>query len=308
MRIVVALGGNAILKRGERGTIAEQRATIALACDGIASIADGNELIVTHGNGPQVGRQILADEALAEREPRYPLDVHVAATQGQIGYLLQQQLSAALRRARAPRPVVTLVTQVVVDRDDPAFATPSKPVGPYLSAKGAAEYRARGIQIDEASGGGWRRVVASPRPIDVVESSSIEVQVQAGAVPIVAGGGGVPVVASPDGLEGVPAVIDKDATAAVLTTALGADLLIVLTDVDGVMSNFGNDDAERIEHLSVADARAGVDDGTFPHGSMAEKVLACAAVAEAGARAVITSLAHVRAARDGQAGTRFGRW
>ena len=309
MRVVVALGGNAISERGALGTIGEQRAAIGRACEGIAAIAaEGAELVLTHGNGPQVGRLILADEALADLEPRFPLDVHVASTQGLLGYLLQQQLGPALRRARAPRPVVTLITQVIVDESDPAFEHPSKPVGPYLSAKGAAEYRARSIPIAEASGGGWRRVVASPEPLEVVEVAAIRAALDAGHVLIVAGGGGIPVARGTDGLSGVAAVIDKDATAALVTLAIDADLLMILTDVDGVYARFGADDAERIEHLPASDAHAGIQDGTFPRGSMAEKVLACAKVAEAGARAVICSLGDARAALRGRAGTRFGRW
>ena len=170
MRVVVALGGNAILKRGDRGTVAEQRVAIREASEGLARISvEGHELVVTHGNGPQVGRLMLQDEAMPDRVPRFTLDVHVAETQGQLGYLIQQELSAALHRAGVARAVATVVTQVVVDANDPGFSDPSKPVGPFLSAKGAAEYRLRGITVIEVPGGGWRRVVASPEPLEIVD-------------------------------------------------------------------------------------------------------------------------------------------
>lgn len=304
MRAVVALGGNAILRRGDRGTIPEQRAAIRDACEGLARLAgQGYELVVTHGNGPQVGRLMLQDEAMPDRLPRFPLDVHVAETQGQLGYLIQQELAAALRRALAERPVATVVTQVVVDPADPAFLKPSKPVGPHLSNKGAAEYRARGITVDEVSGGGWRRVVASPQPKQVVEAAALRALIEAGVVVIAGGGGGVPVVAEGNGYRGVAAVVDKDLTAAVLVRTISADLLVIATDVERVARGFGTEREVWLDRLSVAEARACVDSGEFPRGSMAEKVLAAADAVDAGARAVITSLDHLVEAAKGEAGT-----
>lgn len=304
MRVVVALGGNAILKRGDDGTITEQRIAIREACDGLAMlVADGHQLVVTHGNGPQVGRLMLQDEALPDRLPRFPLDVHVAATQGQLGYLIQQELAAALRRVAHARPVVTVITQVVVDAGDPGFIRPTKPVGPYLSAKGVADFRARGVEIAEVPGGGHRRVVASPTPLEVVEADSVRALLDAGVVPIAAGGGGVPVVREGSGWRGVAAVIDKDLTAAVLTIAVGADLLLILTDADHVVRGFGTDAAEPLARLSTSEARAGIDSGAFPRGSMGEKVLAAAIVAEHGARAIIASITSPVAALAGNTGT-----
>jgi carbamate kinase len=308
MRVVVALGGNAIQRRGDVGTISEQRAAVREACEGLARIAaEGNELVVTHGNGPQVGRLMLQDEALPDRVPRYPLDVHVAETQGQLGYLIQQELAAALGRANAPLPVVTVVTQVVVDPADPAFVRPTKPVGPFLSAKGAAEYRARGIPVAEVPGGGWRRVVPSPQPVEVVEAEGLRALLAVGAVPVAAGGGGIPVVPEGNGYHGVAAVIDKDLTAAVLVRAVAADSLVILTDVAQVVRGFGTEAAEPVARLTVAEARAGAEDGTFARGSMGEKVLAAASVAEAGGRAMITSLQHANDALHGRAGTEVVR-
>ena len=299
MRTVVALGGNAITARDDRGTASEMRARIRGAADELAAlISAGHELIITHGNGPQVGRLLLQDEALPEQLPRYPLDVHVAATQGQLGYLLQSELSAALKRVRSPRSAVT-----IVDAGDPAFTRPAKPIGPHLSAKGAAEYRARGIEVAAAPGGGWRRVVPSPEPVEVVERDAIVAAVDAKAVPIVAGGGGVPVVREGGGLRGVAAVVDKDRTAALLARSLEADLLLILTNVPGVMDGYGPDAARVRPVLPPAEARAGVEDGSYPRGSMAEKVLAAADVAEAGGRAIIAGLGSALEALDGRTGT-----
>ncbi|MGZ4121576.1 MAG: carbamate kinase [Actinomycetota bacterium] len=304
MRVVVALGGNAILRRGERGTVTEQRAAVREACDGIARLAtEGHELVITHGNGPQVGRLMLQDEAMPDRVPRYTLDVHVAETQGQLGYLIQQELAGALRRAGVTRAVATIVTQVVVDPADPGFADPTKPVGPFLSAKGAAEYRQRGITVKEAAGGGWRRVVASPEPLEIVEADALRALLAAGIVPVASGGGGIPVVRDGDSVRGVAAVIDKDLAAAVLTEAVDADALLMLTDVEQVIRGYGTEHEEPLSKLSVSDARAGVASGEFPHGSMGEKVLAGARAVEAGARAIIASLDHASAALAGASGT-----
>jgi carbamate kinase len=304
MRVVVALGGNAILKRGARGTVNEQIAAIHDASVGIARIAaDGHELVITHGNGPQVGRLMLQDEAMPDRVPRFSLDLHVAETQGQLGYLIEQELTAALRRAGVAREVATIVTQVVVDKDDPGFTHPSKPVGPFLSAKGASEYRLRGIPVAEASGGGWRRVVASPEPLEIVEADAVRALLAAGIVPIAAGGGGIPVIRDGDEIRGVAAVIDKDLAAAVLAATVQADALLILTDVDQVVRGFGTDHEEPLTKLTVTDARAGVASGEFPHGSMGEKVLAAARAVELGARGVIASLDHAIEALAGTAGT-----
>ncbi|MGZ4206022.1 MAG: carbamate kinase [Actinomycetota bacterium] len=304
MRVVVALGGNAILRRGERGTVTEQRAAVREACDGIARLAtEGHELVITHGNGPQVGRLMLQDEAMPDRVPRYTLDVHVAETQGQLGYLIQQELAGALRRAGVTRAVATIVTQVVVDPADPGFADPTKPVGPFLSAKGAAEYRQRGITVKEAAGGGWRRVVASPEPLEIVEADALRALLAAGIVQVASGGGGIPVVRDGDSVRGVAAVIDKDLAAAVLTEAVDAHALLMLTDVEQVIRGYGTEHEEPLSKLSVSDARAGVASGEFPHGSMGEKVLAGARAVEAGARAIIASLDHASAALAGASGT-----
>ncbi|HVL32286.1 MAG TPA: carbamate kinase [Actinomycetota bacterium] len=304
MRVVVALGGNAILQRDDVGTATEQRATIREACESIAALCEhGHSLILTHGNGPQVGRLLMQDEALPGQFPPLPLDVLVAQTQGQIGYLMQQEMSAALRRRRASRPVVTLVTQVVVDPADPAFMRPAKPVGPRLSEQRAAEYRARGELLAQDADGRWRRVVASPEPVAIIEWDTLSALVTAGAVPIVAGGGGVPVVREGNSLRGIAAVVDKDLTAALIADIVHAEALLILTDVERVVRGFGTADPQPIERITAGDARAGVDSGEFPPGSMGPKMLAAARVAESGKIAAIGALWQAADVLAGRAGT-----
>lgn len=304
MRVVVALGGNAILLRGETGTIPEQRAAIRDACEAIVPLcAQGHELVLTHGNGPQVGRLMLMDEALPAQFPPSPLDVLVAATQGSLGYLLQQEMSAALKRHRAPRPCVTLVTQTIVDPADPAFLRPTKPVGPWLSPERAAQLRARGDHVGEMKGGGWRRLVPSPMPEAIVEWDVLSAVLSAGAVPIVAGGGGIPVVREGNSYRGVPAVVDKDLAAAVVAEVIRADVLLILTDVEQVQTGYGTPDARALDRITAAEARAGVESGEFPMGSMGPKLLAAAQAAEHGARAVIAALPQAARALAGEAGT-----
>lgn len=304
MLVVVALGGNAIVQRGERGTATEQRAALREAADELASLAAaGHRLVVTHGNGPQVGRLLIADEALGKRLPPMPLDVHVAETQGQLGYLIQQEMTAALRRAGVSSTALTLITQVVVDPADPAFARPTKPVGPHLNQAQAAELRARRVPVGSVSGGGWRRLVPSPDPIAIVEEDALRALLAAGLVPVAAGGGGIPVVREGDGFRGVAAVVDKDLTAALLVAAARADLLLVLTDVERVQRGFGTPRADPLDRISVAAARAAIASGEFPAGSMGPKLEAAARAVEAGARAVVAGLGHAADAIEGRSGT-----
>ncbi|MFA5889663.1 MAG: carbamate kinase [Actinomycetota bacterium] len=304
MRIVVALGGNAILHRGERGTISEQRAVIREACEDLARlVVAGHQLVLTHGNGPQVGRLLVQNEVLPGQFPPLPLDVLVAETQGQLGYLIQQELVAALRRAWVPRCVVTVVTQSVVDVADPAMDHPSKPVGPHLTDSAARDLRARGHAVGAVSGGGWRRLVASPEPYAIVEEDALRALLERDVIPIAAGGGGIPVVREGNAYRGISAVVDKDLSAAVLVRAARADLLLVLTDVERVVRGFGTPDARPIDRLTIVDARAGLASGEFPPGSMGPKVSAAVQVVTAGGRAIIASLSQVEDALAGRAGT-----
>ncbi len=267
----------------------------------------GWRLIITHGNGPQVGNHLFRSE-VANREgnlPVLPLDVCVADTQGGMGYMLQQCLENAFAGAEIPAVVVSLVTQVVVDGNDPAFATPSKPVGEVIAAGRAREVEAMGWSlVEEQDGEGFRRVVASPEPREIVEASAIKTLVDEGVIVVAAGGGGIPVVATADGLSGVGAVVDKDLAAALLAADLDAARLLILTDVAAVELDHGTSAARPVERMTVAEARSYISAGQFPAGSMGPKVDACARFAQtAGRPAAIAAIADGLAALEGSAGT-----
>ena len=303
MRVVVALGGNAILRRDERGTASEQRAAVREACEGLAELAAaGHDLVVTHGNGPQVGALMIQHHSAEHVVPAMPLDVLVAQTEGQLGYLMQQELTGALRRRHIGSPVVSLVTQVVVDPADPAFMRPTKPVGPYLSESQARELRKASIPVTEVPGGAWRRVVPSPVPLEIVEREALRALVDAGAVPIAAGGGGVPVVAEGSGYRGVEAVVDKDLTGALLARSLDAGALVILTDVERVILDRGTRREHAVSRLTIAEACRAVEEGQFPKGSMGPKIEAAVQAVKDGRRAVICALGSAASALDG-AGT-----
>jgi carbamate kinase len=303
VRVVVALGGNAILQRGERGTASEQRAAVRDACEGLADLAaEGNQLVVTHGNGPQVGALMLQQQAAEPLVPAMPLDVLVAQTQGQLGYLMQQELTGALRRRGIDAAVVSVVTQVLVDPADPAFVRPTKPVGPYLSAEQARELKRASVPVTEVPGGAWRRVVPSPAPREIVERDAIRALVEAGVVPIAAGGGGAPVVAEGSGFRGIEGVVDKDLTAALLAAATDAGALVILTDVDRVIIDRGTRKERAVSKLTVAEACAALEAGQFPRGSMGPKMDAAVQAVREGRRAVICSLSDAARSLSG-AGT-----
>lgn len=308
MRIVVALGGNAILRRDQLMTVDNQRASIAEACEPLARIAAEHELVVSHGNGPQIG--LLALQAAAyDHISEYPFDVLGASTEGMIGYLIEQELGNRLGSARV---VTTLVTRTEVDPSDPAFADPTKFVGPrYAEADAAIATEQHGWTMKRD--GTWlRRVVASPRPLQILELQPIQWLLEKGAVVICAGGGGVPTVRTVDGapdaagdlLMGIEAVIDKDLASAVLARDLGADLLIIATDVNGVFVDWHGADERRIVR-AYPDA---LDPDEFPSGSMGPKVRAAAQFArETSGTAVIGSLQEIDEMLAGRAGTRVTR-
>jgi carbamate kinase len=265
------------------------------------------ELVLTHGNGPQVGRILLQQEYAAEHVPPMPMDVCGAQSQGQIGYLLAQSLGTELRhRGIGTRPLC-LVTQVVVDGRDPAFRRPTKPVGPaYDETEAHRIARETGYVFQEVVAGRWRRVVPSPAPLHFVEEEPLLQVIAAGHVVIAAGGGGVPVVEDGDTLRGVEAVVDKDRTAARLGALVGADLLLILTEVEQVQLGYGTPGARALDRLPVAEARALLAAGEFPEGSMGPKVEACCDYIEAGGkRAVIAALQSAADAVFGDAGTTF---
>jgi carbamate kinase len=306
MRAVVALGGNALSPPGATGSADEMRAALAATCGHLADlVTSGVRLVLTHGNGPQVGRILLQQEAAAPDIPAMPMDVCGAESQGQIGYLLAQALDNALRARGSDVRALCLVTQVVVDGRDPAFRRPTKPVGPSYDRQRAQRIAHETghvftIQPDKR----WRRVVASPAPLRFVEEEPLLQIIAAGHVVVAGGGGGVPVVDDGGELRGVEAVVDKDRTAARLGLLVGADLLLILTEVEVVQRGYGTPDATSLPRLTVAEARELLDAGEFPEGSMGPKVqAACDFVDGGGPRAVITSLARAADAARGQAGT-----
>jgi carbamate kinase len=308
--VVIALGGNAILQAGQRGTHKEQQENIRLAAESIAELVRaGHRVVVTHGNGPQVGNVLIQHEEAAAVVPPMPLDICGAQTQGMLGYMFQQELGNALRRRELSCPVLAVVTQTEVRADDPAFGEPSKPVGPYYTERKARQVMdEKGWKMKEDKArGGWRRLVASPTPLAIVERDSIVGLVQQGALVVAAGGGGAPVVRLSDGtLKGVEAVIDKDLAGYCLATDVKADVFMILTDVKKVAVHFGTPAQQNLADVSAAQMRAYQKEGHFKAGSMGPKVEACLRFAEsAGGRAVIASLAEALAAVNGEAGTQI---
>ena len=300
MQVVVALGGNALLRRGEPMTSENQQANIHTAAQAIASLAQEHDLIITHGNGPQVGLLALQAEAYKSLQP-YPLDILNAETEGMIGYLIEQEL----RNQLPDRQVVTLLTQVEVDAADPAFHRPTKPIG-VVYTQAEAEHLAaeRGWAI-APDGDAYRRVVPSPEPRRIVELAAIELLVRAGALVICVGGGGIPVITTPTGsIHGVEAVIDKDLAAALLGRSLGADALLLLTDVEAVYADWGTPQAQPLHHVSPQQLRQ----YSFTAGSMAPKIEAvCRFVEQAGGVAGIGQLQDAAAILAGQQGTLVAR-
>ena len=299
MRVVVALGGNALLKRGQPLTAENQRRNVAIAAKALAPLAHDYQLVISHGNGPQVGLLSLQSAAYEEVE-EYPLDILGAQTEGMIGYIIEQELGNLLPMEE---PLATILTMVEVDPEDPAFDNPTKPIGPVYSeqeAKTLAEQRGWSIARD---GKHWRRVVASPEPQRIFEMRPIHWLLENGATVICAGGGGIPTVYKPDGtLEGVEVVIDKDRASALLAFELDAGLLILATDTDGVYLDWGGEDARRIERTTPEQ----MEQHEFEEGSMGPKVeAACDFVRRSGGRAVIGALSDMQGMVAGTAGTQF---
>lgn len=299
MRIVVALGGNALLKRGEPMTAAAQHTNVRIAAAALADLARDHQIIVAHGNGPQVGLMALQAASFAPGNP-WPLDILGAETEGMIGYLIEQELMNALPPGT---DCATLLTRVEVDPQDPAFDQPTKPIGPVYSAEDAKLVRAEHhwSMVEEPTGG-LRRVVPSPRPVALLNSAPIHLLVEAGVCVICAGGGGIPVVRRKDGaMEGVEAVIDKDHTAALLARLLKADMLLMLTDVEAVYRDWGSPDQAAIATITP-DA---LDDLPFAAGSMGPKIIAACDFVRAGGKvAGIGRLQDARAIVEGRTGTR----
>jgi carbamate kinase len=302
MRIALAIGGNALIRAGEAGTWEQQLGNAREIAEEIVALhAAGHELLLTHGNGPQVGALML-QQALGEAEaPPLPLDALTAMTQGQIGYLLV----TAIAQVEPSLPTAALLTRTLVDPRDPAFRTPTKPVGPFYDHDDAGRLaEARQWDMAPDAGRGWRRVVASPRPLEVLGTAHVRALLDAGTVVIAGGGGGIPVAQAASGLEGVPGVIDKDRCTAELALAVGADLLVLLTGVPRVAIDFGTRWERELSRITVSEAIRGLAGGEFPAGSMGPKIESAERFVEAaGGLAVITAAGHLLAAVSGEDGT-----
>lgn len=303
-RIVLALGGNAL-----GSDLAEQMQAVHSTAEAIVDlVAEGHELVITHGNGPQVGMIHQAFEAAANtaaHSPHLPMSVCVALSQGYIGYDLQNALREALLNRGIDKQVVSLITQVRVDDCDPAFASPDKPIGLFYTEAEAEKLRARGVLLKEDAGRGWRRVVASPKPQEIIEADAVKTLLRAGQIAITAGGGGIPVIARQHHLKGVNAVVDKDWASAVLARNIDADMLIILTAVEKVAVNFNRPDQRWLDTLTPEEARAWIAEDQFAPGSMLPKVEAALSFAESkpGRQTLITLLAKAKEGIAGETGT-----
>ncbi len=308
---VVAIGGNSLIKDKTHQTVRDQYIAAKETCHHIVTmIKDGWTVVITHGNGPQVGFVLRRSELAAHELHEVPLDVCGADTQGAIGYALQQNLTNDFRRYGVDRDAVTLICQTEVAADDPAFDRPTKPIGSFMNAEQAGRRRHDGWTLIEDANRGYRRVVASPRPLRIVELPAIRRLVAAGTIVITAGGGGIPVVVAENGdLTGVPAVIDKDLASSLLASDLGADLLLITTAVEQVALNFGTPEQRWVGKLTLAEAKAYLATGThFANGSMAPKIQAMIEYLErGGTEGIITDTPNVDRALSGETGTRITR-
>jgi carbamate kinase len=307
MRIVIALGGNAMTSPDGRVRPEDQQAAVERAAQPIADlVAAGHDVLLTHGNGPQVGNLLLKNELAASVVPPVPLDWCGAQTQATIGNLLMNALDVALAARGSGKRTATLVSRTLVDRDDPAFAKPTKPIGRYLSREDAEVMIEHGQQYVEIPGKGWRRVVASPSPKDCLDAAAADTLVAAGYVVVCSGGGGIPTIRQPGGkLSGVEAVIDKDLTAAMVAQHIDADALVIATDVEAVVLDFGTPDARPLGEVPASQMRTIAKEQQFAAGSMGPKVEAVLQFAETGrGPGIITSLAQIGDALAGTAGTR----
>jgi carbamate kinase len=306
-KIILALGGNAL---GD--SLAEQMEAVQTSSNAIADLIEqGHQLVITHGNGPQVGMIEVAFEAASKtsvHSPILPMSVCVALSQGYIGYDLQNALRETLLKRGIDKPVVTLITQVVVDANDPAFADPSKPIGSFFTKEEADAMIAKGAHMKEDAGRGYRQVVASPKPVDVVEKETVRALLQAGQIAITVGGGGIPVTRHGHHLKGASAVVDKDWASAKLGELIDADLLIILTAVEKVAINFGKPNEQWLDRLSVDQARDYAAQGHFAKGSMLPKVEAALSFAASrpGRQALITKLTTAKDGIEGKTGTVIG--
>lgn len=305
-KIVIAIGGNAIISEGQKGTAEEQYSNINKMCPYIADlIEDGYKIILTHGNGPQVGNILLQSEAAKDKIPVLPIDVCVAETQGELGYMIKQSLGNLLKERGIKKDVVCILSQVLVDENDSAFKEPTKPIGPFYSKEEAEEIaKTKNYIMVEDSGRGYRRVVPSPRPLDIIEQSAVKVLADNGTIVITVGGGGIPVANDNGMLKGVEAVIDKDYASSLLANQIDADFLVILTGVPQVAINFGKPNQQLLSKMSLQEAKKYYEEGQFPKGSMGPKIEAGIEYLDRGGKKVIiTSLDLLKEAIEGKAGT-----
>ncbi len=300
--LLVALGGNALIRKGQTGTAAEQLENLRLPAHQFAELSKEYRLVITHGNGPQVGNLLLQQEACQE-VPKQPLEILVAQTQGQIGYMLESTLDEQLMDMGVNfKLLVTLITYVVVDKDDPAFRNPTKPIGPCYTEKEAERVPYPTMETPK----GFRRVVASPEPVTVVEKREIQKLLEMDFIVICCGGGGIPVIRNDRKYDGIDAVIDKDLASALLAKEIGADLFIIATDVEGVMLHFGRPEQQLLRSLTPSQANLYRQQNHFKTGSMGPKVDAAVRFVEAtGKRSIITSTENILESIKGNAGTHF---
>ena len=306
-RVVIALGGNAILKPNQPATVETQLANIQLSAEQIAKIEKlDHQIVVTHGNGPQVGNILRQNEEAKEVVPPFPLDVCNAESQGFIGYLMEQSIKNKIEQEELTSNVVTLLTQVEVAADDPAFEKPTKPIGLFYSEEEAKKMaEEKHWVMEEDAGRGYRRVVPSPQPVTIHGVESMVHLLNQNTIVIAGGGGGIPVVKQAEGLKGIEAVIDKDRTGKKLAEHVDADVFMMLTDVNNVYINYGTPEQEKLTGLSVSEAQAYFDAGHFAEGSMGPKMEAAIAFAKQGKTAIICSLEEADLALLGEAGTRI---
>ena len=308
---IISIGGNTLIRKGEKGTIEEQLEHTEKCMAYIAKMASqGKRIVITHGNGPIVGNIVIRNEAAKDIIPPMPLYICNADSEGGIGFMLQQALYNQLKKLNAHRDVATIVTQVVVDKNDPAFSKPTKPIGPFYTKEEAERTKQqKGWTIHEDSNRGYRRVVPSPKPLKVIEADIIKRLAMDGVIVIAAGGGGVPVVEVNEGqLQGIDAVIDKDLTTAVLANAIGAETFIDLTQTDSVYINYGKQNQKPLNRPALSEVKKYLTRGEFPPGSMGPKIEAAIEFLETGGKEVIiTTPELVEAAMKGKAGTRITR-
>lgn len=307
-KVVIALGGNALAEAGKPATAEAQYEAVLKTANHVADIIKaGYQVVVAHGNGPQVGRIVLQNEIASSETPAMPFDVCGAMSQGYIGYHIQQGLSKVLKEKGVNKEVATVVTQVVVDQNDPKFQNPSKPIGSFYTEEEARKLEAEsGYVMKEDAGRGWRRVVASPMPVEIVELNAVKCLVDNGYVVVTVGGGGIPVIREANGdLTGVAAVIDKDLASEKLAEDLDAEVLLILTAVEKVSLNYNKPDQKDLDTISVAEAKEYIEAGHFAPGSMLPKIEAAVKFVESkpGRKAIITSLEKAEDALAGKAGT-----